>query len=176
MRLCHAPGITTTERMSFLRWETPLVDADGKARLPSHAVPSHFGLLTEYVGRGLHARWGLLVGRVVLQWGRLILFAAAGSDRVVKLTYPEFKGLEILVSEDPRGMHVGWVPCWRDLPSTAVQAGWDSVAGKALYVGRSVPGAIHCHVGSIVDRSGRLLVSLAGAALEQAQYEVLCAY
>lgn len=160
--------------MSAVRWESPCLNADGHASLPAQAVPSRFGLLTEYVGRGLHPRWGLLVGRVVLQGRRLLLFAAAGSDRVVKLTYPDFKGLEILVSDDSAGLNIGWVPCWSDLPSTAVQGGWDSIEGKALYVGRSIPDARYRHVGSILDRSGRLLMSLGGAALEQTKYEVLC--
>lgn len=161
--------------MPSVRWVSPAVDATGDAFLPSRSVPSHFGLLTEYVGRGMHARWGLLVGRVVLQRGRLIFFAAAGSDRVVKLTFPEFQGLEVLVSEDATGLGVGWVQCWGDLPGTAVQGGWDSVAGKALFVGRSVPDARYRHIGSILDRSGRLLMSLGGQALEETRFEVLCA-
>lgn len=160
--------------MPALRWVCPHLDSTGEAIIPAHAVPSQFGLLTEYIGRGAHARWGLLVGRVVQQGRRLILFAAAGSDRTVKLTFPEFRGLEILVSEDSSGLDVGWVKCRTALPSTAVQGGWDDVAGKALFIGRSTPDARYRHVGSICDRSGRLLLSLGGAALEQTQYEVLC--
>lgn len=158
----------------YICWSPPTLDAEGNACLPAQAVPSKLGLLTEYVGRGLHSRWGLVVGRVVRQHGRLVLFAAAGDDRVVKMAFPAFQGLEVLVSTDSSCLNVGWVPCWNDLPSTAVQGGWDSVSGKALYIGRSIPGARYCHVGSILDRSGRLLMNLGGAALEQTQFQVLC--
>lgn len=189
--------------MEGVLWQSPEMEEFGSCSIPTGAVSATFGIRTEYVARATHSTMGVLLGRAsVCDNGEVLLIASSPNGRcfLVQLLrgwcsvfwvlcctasicasryfntrYPADRTVQFLVQPAMWPM-VEWLPCpSHALPSTAVQCGWDRMACKPLYAGKSLKTERYQHIG-VVDEDLTLNVPV-GTGQQPVRHfecEVLC--